>query len=127
MSDKLLNSLDCVAAREFRLLDASGRNRAIARVHEKTDTTHVAICDKNSRQRLVIQVEGDGRSALSFLDHNGQVIIGVEVGADGYPGISIWNTSGHIVLEADVGSDGKCSLVVLNSNGEAVFQAQAVQ
>jgi hypothetical protein len=113
---------DRISVRELRLVDASGRQRAVLSV-TPDDLARLSFLTTSGKRRLAMGVLGDGESAVGLYDAQGRVRIGLNVPLDDSASIHLVDKAGRSRANFVQLPNGKTSFEIYNADGHLVWSA----
>jgi hypothetical protein len=113
---------DRIIVQELRIVDPSGRQRAVLNV-TPDDLARLSFLTTSGKRRLAMGVLADGESAVGMYDAQGRVRIGLNVPLDDSASIHLVDKTGRNRANFVQLPNGKSSFEVYNEDGHLVWSA----
>jgi hypothetical protein len=111
-----------IVVQEVRLVDPSGRQRAVLNV-TPDDLARLSFLTTSGKRRLAMGVLADGESAVGLYDAQGRVRIGLNVPLDDSASVHLVDKTGHNRANFVQLPNGKSSFEIFNEEGHLVWSA----
>jgi hypothetical protein len=111
-----------IVVQEVRLVDPSGRQRAVLNV-TPDDLARLSFLTTSGKRKLAMGVLGDGESAVGLYDAQGRVRIGLNVPLDDSASIHLVDKTGRNRANFVQLPNGQSSFEIFNEDGHLVWSA----